>query len=381
MQVDPAALTPQRLASNPGSGTANPLVDGGPWLLGSCATVGRLFASVRNVSSRSALQSGSALPPHPGRPPPSRRLTITRGARSAVEGSGPRCRRGRVRPQAGHGRQSRALGAANSDERNQVIVVGVAADTRRICRVGEYHNPGPRYPPEQLSVVGRQPVTDSRPRSTSAISASSAGDITSSIRPSMAALMIRTDGASADGRHEHVRIGERLACESRAYEGRSEHAKAVCAGEPHARFEVAAGGNQASRQRRAAQAPPADPTTSSGRPAIAVGTLAMRSRMCHLDRQSPRGRFGWLCGSNNGGRLCDSVRDDAHQPGARRGWLKPARRAGRVPFGLRCSGLGAGWVAGGCAVRGEEGEVVPGDVSEDFDDVLRCGFRAGVVEL
>ena len=33
-----------------------------------------------------------------------------------------------------------------------------------------------------------------------------------------------------------------------------------CAGEPHARFDVAAGGNQASRQRRAAQAPPADPT-------------------------------------------------------------------------------------------------------------------------
>src|SRR3954469_9277554 len=35
-----------------------------------------------------------------------------------------------------------------------------------------------------------------------------------------------------------------------------------CAGEPQARFEVAAGGNQASRQRRAAQAPPADPTAT-----------------------------------------------------------------------------------------------------------------------
>jgi hypothetical protein len=35
-----------------------------------------------------------------------------------------------------------------------------------------------------------------------------------------------------------------------------------CAGEPHARFEVAAGGNQASRAStcRAAQAPLADPT-------------------------------------------------------------------------------------------------------------------------
>ena len=36
-----------------------------------------------------------------------------------------------------------------------------------------------------------------------------------------------------------------------------------CAGEPHARIEVAAGGNQAGRANtcRAAQAPPADPTT------------------------------------------------------------------------------------------------------------------------
>ena len=34
-----------------------------------------------------------------------------------------------------------------------------------------------------------------------------------------------------------------------------------CAGKSHARFEVAAGGNQASRLRRAAQAPLADPTT------------------------------------------------------------------------------------------------------------------------
>jgi hypothetical protein len=35
-----------------------------------------------------------------------------------------------------------------------------------------------------------------------------------------------------------------------------------CAGEPHARFEVAAGGNQTSRAgtRRAVQAPPVDPT-------------------------------------------------------------------------------------------------------------------------
>jgi len=37
-----------------------------------------------------------------------------------------------------------------------------------------------------------------------------------------------------------------------------------CAGEPHARIEVAAGGNQTSRAStcRAVQAPPADPTVS-----------------------------------------------------------------------------------------------------------------------
>jgi hypothetical protein len=35
-----------------------------------------------------------------------------------------------------------------------------------------------------------------------------------------------------------------------------------CARKPHARFEVAAGGNQASRLRRAAQAPLADPTAT-----------------------------------------------------------------------------------------------------------------------
>src|SRR6266540_1659971 len=38
-----------------------------------------------------------------------------------------------------------------------------------------------------------------------------------------------------------------------------------CAGEPHARFEVAAGGNLASRHCRAALAPPADPTSRSRR--------------------------------------------------------------------------------------------------------------------
>ena len=43
--------------------------------------------------------------------------------------------------------------------------------------------------------------------------------------------------------------------------------------------------------------------------------------------------------------------------------------------------LGVGWVAGGCTVRCEAGEVVPGDLSEDVDDDLRCDFGVGVVEL
>jgi hypothetical protein len=42
-----------------------------------------------------------------------------------------------------------------------------------------------------------------------------------------------------------------------------------CAGEPHARFEVAAGGNQTSRAstRRAVQAPLTDPTVTTAPPA------------------------------------------------------------------------------------------------------------------
>jgi hypothetical protein len=46
-----------------------------------------------------------------------------------------------------------------------------------------------------------------------------------------------------------------------------------CAGEPHARFDAAAGGNQASRQARAAPAPPADPTATdrqSGRSVLVL---------------------------------------------------------------------------------------------------------------
>jgi len=48
-----------------------------------------------------------------------------------------------------------------------------------------------------------------------------------------------------------------------------------CAGKPHARIEVAAGGNQASRAStcRAAQAPPADPTNHDLRHSFAVNTL------------------------------------------------------------------------------------------------------------
>jgi hypothetical protein len=46
-----------------------------------------------------------------------------------------------------------------------------------------------------------------------------------------------------------------------------------CAGEPHARFDAAAGGNQTSRLRRAAQAPPADPTLTVLNDAAAVADV------------------------------------------------------------------------------------------------------------
>ena len=53
-----------------------------------------------------------------------------------------------------------------------------------------------------------------------------------------------------------------------------------CAGEPHARFEVAAGGNQTSRAntRRTVQAPPADPTLTrvyAGEPDDSFGHKAV----------------------------------------------------------------------------------------------------------
>src|SRR5919198_2436943 len=58
-----------------------------------------------------------------------------------------------------------------------------------------------------------------------------------------------------------------------------------CAGEPHARFDAAAGGNQASRQARAAPAPPADPTatpwgeTHGARPLREGGLVPGRGEM------------------------------------------------------------------------------------------------------
>ncbi len=47
-----------------------------------------------------------------------------------------------------------------------------------------------------------------------------------------------------------------------------------CAGEPHARFEVAAGGNQTSRAntRRTVQAPPADPTAPARSRSLSLRT-------------------------------------------------------------------------------------------------------------
>src|SRR6266511_3418412 len=51
-----------------------------------------------------------------------------------------------------------------------------------------------------------------------------------------------------------------------------------CAGEPHARFEVAAGGNLASRHCRAALAPPADPTSRLS----VVGSSSWRARATRM---------------------------------------------------------------------------------------------------
>jgi hypothetical protein len=58
-----------------------------------------------------------------------------------------------------------------------------------------------------------------------------------------------------------------------------------CAGEPHARFEVAAGGNQTSRAstRRAVQAPLADPTKT---PELGLGGSTSRAKP--LQQQSDR---------------------------------------------------------------------------------------------
>src|SRR6266542_2010564 len=64
-----------------------------------------------------------------------------------------------------------------------------------------------------------------------------------------------------------------------------------CAGEPHARFEVAAGGNLASRHCRAALAPPADPTSSLAR-AASTSPAALRTQMA----VGPSSRRGSLPG-------------------------------------------------------------------------------------
>jgi hypothetical protein len=52
-----------------------------------------------------------------------------------------------------------------------------------------------------------------------------------------------------------------------------------CAGKSHARFEVAAGGNQASRLRRAAQAPLADPTATPPPPRVPVRSSSSASAL------------------------------------------------------------------------------------------------------
>ena len=82
-----------------------------------------------------------------------------------------------------------------------------------------------------------------------------------------------------------------------------------CAEEPHARFDVAAGGNQASRLRRAAQAPPADPT-------IALPGPADRGR--RRDDCIPRGRrvndSNSHCSRDGGRRYPRMARFDSQVP-------------------------------------------------------------------
>src|SRR5215212_1585498 len=63
-----------------------------------------------------------------------------------------------------------------------------------------------------------------------------------------------------------------------------------CAGEPHARFDAAAGGNQASRQARAAPAPPADPTAT---PEFDVRSISSSRRCEPLPSRSGDVYYPW----------------------------------------------------------------------------------------
>jgi hypothetical protein len=56
------------------------------------------------------------------------------------------------------------LGAGHHRQRNQVVVVGVAADARRVGRVGEHHSLSHDVAEEQLSIFGQYQLSDRRPR-------------------------------------------------------------------------------------------------------------------------------------------------------------------------------------------------------------------------
>jgi hypothetical protein len=47
--------------------------------------------------------------------------------------------------------------------------------------------------------------------------------------------------------------------------------------------------------------------TPLGEMSSAARSLAMKLRVRQVYRQSPRGRFGWLCVTNNGDCLCDDL--------------------------------------------------------------------------
>ena len=68
----------------------------------------------------------------------------------------------------------------------------------------------------------------------------------------------------------------------------------------------------------------------------------MKLRICQVNRQSLRGRFGWLCVTNNGDCLCDDLRGGAEVAtvvgGQAREIPRPARSQLRSGHGVALRG-------------------------------------------